>query len=54
MGILAFSFDPKAAVVAPTTERRGGDRPFFSVLDVLAELANTSLRNCSLFMLVSA
>lgn len=52
MGMLDFWRDPKAEEDPALPEPRGdGDAPFWSLPFDLAELANSSFRNCSLFIL---
>lgn len=53
MGILDFWRDPRAVEGPALPEGLGaGDAPFCSDLDALAELASSSLRNWSLFILI--
>lgn len=51
MGILDFMRDPRAEGVAPPKLFGEDDAPFCSPVGDLAELASSSFRNCSLFIL---
>jgi hypothetical protein len=50
--MLDLSLDPSAAGVLEDGRSGVGEGPFLSVFD-LAALASRSLRNCSLFMIVT-